>query len=1401
MSLILRRDKGSKLSITELDSNFEYLNSKASSTGDITFSGTTMSSNTLDKDIVIETKGEGGVVIQNDKPNSWALNVGLKFNDSNDVWGSSITVDDEGNSYTTGGDYLINDDPKGFVIKTNKIGEIVWQKHIKEYTFGESIVYKNGHLYILLTDQNSNNILIIKLDTDGNSLDQWRFEYPSGMMIGGIYGYEIDVDEDENVYWVGFLYNYYPSGYDIICGKLNTTDNVIEWNSLLDSGDYVNFGYSIKYKNNYVYVAGTTRNGDGTDIMLITKLDTDGVQVWSKTIDNDPQGGSHIESITVDNLDNIYVCGLKNGREDGITNFYLKLSSSGNLLWGKKITNTLSDSNRLQIGGFYSIDFNDNDGFLYISTIFNGDIMIFKIDTNGNIIWQNLVGTNSYEDTYYNNGHRGIKATNDSLYLTGYNHNNIVPGERYGSGSSNMFLLKYDINGLEPSTFQDWTITTSSFTQSDYTSYATSSITLTITPIVQSTTNTNFEIVDVVIPGNTNFGFDSYLTNFSNKKTQLKVKGEINVNDLYVLPESTGKVGEVLTYPESGNTLQWDKPGTSLTVDDFVKSSWMMPTYQTNFGDDSQISTTSSYKQIIGQREVNILTIYNYYLGGDITIKRNTYSNVTFTWEFGAGDLQMSLSTYWNDMMISVDEIYSDEYDKKFRIRSSEYNTDGNSVVTVNYSGGLTASIETIQGYSSGEIFKDEYVEIDFSDYPYYPNSGGTIDDTFDIGSGFNAMVFNIETQSDGKILVAGNFDGYDEIEPKYITRLNIDGTLDTTFESSVGFNDIVKALKIQPDGKVLVGGAFTTYSGTASNHIIRLNSNGSIDKSFNIGDGFNGYVRAIEIQSDGKILVGGDFSYYNGTGANGIIRLNSDGTIDTTFVYGDGFLYNHNGNVFVIKVLSTGNILVGGWFYDYDGISANNLIELDSIGAITNTFSIDGRVSTIVEQPDGKILLGGFFSKQTGGDNIMRLNSDLSWDNLFNNSSGNGFNGYVQVIKLQSDGKILCGGQFTTYYDDNYNYGMIDRTCSHLVRLNSNGTFDTTFDVGEGFNNDGVNAIAIQSDDKILVGGWFTNYNGNSKNRIVRLYSGSGLEAQYIQPEFMGVKYDKVAVSAKSYLTFGGGSSLEYTDSLELPGIFISSSIRKVTNYDRGYGEVYSGLYINSYNETIFKIRYLNTSNSFAWEVCFIIGDGNAIDIKIGESWYYDASDSGLTAIKDTNFIRKEFIPKSYSNYYLPEAWGTRDVKSDSIKLNNPGITYSINENVTEVNLPIADSDWTAPNAYEQEWKVRTYNGSNFISSNGSKYTWFDFSKTLYGGQNLKGGIIEYQLHDSVSSSTVIGTITFNVATSETYINAVGPQYVKLVEGGITYDDFGVYGIVIGANFNGNFWIHWTSRLFYGSY
>jgi uncharacterized delta-60 repeat protein len=106
-----------------------------------------------------------------------------------------------------------------------------------------------------------------------------------------------------------------------------------------------------------------------------------------------------------------------------------------------------------------------------------------------------------------------------------------------------------------------------------------------------------------------------------------------------------------------------------------------------------------------------------------------------------------------------------------------------------------------------------------------------------------------------------------------------------------------IHSVVVQPDGKLLVGGHFNYSSnGVTSSNLVRLNADGSADATFAVGRGVNGAVRALALQADGKVLVGGDFSSYNGTNAPNLMRLNTDGTPDVTFAAGNGFSESFTG-------------------------------------------------------------------------------------------------------------------------------------------------------------------------------------------------------------------------------------------------------------------------------------------------------------------------------------------------------------------------------------------------------------------------------------------------------------------------------------------------------------------------
>jgi uncharacterized delta-60 repeat protein len=214
--------------------------------------------------------------------------------------------------------------------------------------------------------------------------------------------------------------------------------------------------------------------------------------------------------------------------------------------------------------------------------------------------------------------------------------------------------------------------------------------------------------------------------------------------------------------------------------------------------------------------------------------------------------------------------------------------------------------------------------------------------------------VFGLAIDSSGKIVVGGQFTSYNGTSERYIARLNTDGSLDTTFAPvGTGLNADVGVLKIDSSGKIIIGGGFISYNGTSRNYVARINTDGSLDATFNPGTGFNGVVNYVNTDASGKILVGGQFTSFNGTGTPYIARLNTDGSLDTTFAStGTGF----NTQVSVIQVDAyTGKIYVGGYFTSYNGTSTPYLARLNSDGSLDTTFS---PVGTGLNSPVFTVLL-----------------------------------------------------------------------------------------------------------------------------------------------------------------------------------------------------------------------------------------------------------------------------------------------------------------------------------------------------------------------------------------------------------------------------------------------------------
>ncbi len=312
-------------------------------------------------------------------------------------------------------------------------------------------------------------------------------------------------------------------------------------------------------------------------------------------------------------------------------------------------------------------------------------------------------------------------------------------------------------------------------------------------------------------------------------------------------------------------------------------------------------------------------------------------------------------------------------------------------------------------------------------------------------------------------------------------------GMPDSTYSPIAGFNDTVYALALQTNNQLVVGGDFTMANGVTRERIARLNSDGTLDAEFSLPSstwGANGSVRAIAVQADGRILVGGFFTNFNTVARGHIARLSRDGTLDNIFNPGSGA---DNPVYAVAQTFVNGvpKILAAGAFASINGSTFNGVGRMEDSGVPDTTFNPGGlganaTVYAMAVQPDGKIVIGGDFTTYNGMANmnhIARLNVDGSADTNFN-VGGLGASDSVRAIVVQLDGKILLGGLFTNVNGVVFN---------HIARLNADGTADSSFTPGIGAN-DAVFALGVQTDSRIVVGGEFTFCSGVTRSRITRL-------------------------------------------------------------------------------------------------------------------------------------------------------------------------------------------------------------------------------------------------------------------------------------------------------------------------
>jgi uncharacterized delta-60 repeat protein/uncharacterized repeat protein (TIGR02543 family) len=357
------------------------------------------------------------------------------------------------------------------------------------------------------------------------------------------------------------------------------------------------------------------------------------------------------------------------------------------------------------------------------------------------------------------------------------------------------------------------------------------------------------------------------------------------------------------------------------------------------------------------------------------------------------------------------------------------------------------------------------------------------LDPSFNPGTGANGLIEQSLTQQNGKILICGNFTAFNGVTNSYIARLNSDGSVDTSFNSQVGY--WVRTMTLQPDGKIVIGGFFTDVAGAPRGLIARLNSDGSLDTTFNPGTGASGvlgvavdgdadpFIFATAIQSDGKILITGNFTNYNGVNIYGIARLTTNGLLDNTFNVGSGINFASWGRSLLVQ--SNGQIMLTGWFQNYNNSLHDRMVRINPDGSpdtnFNPSFGLYTAVYDSVQLPNQQYVVVGDHTNTTFLENMRQLDVNGATVPSFIGSDSD----KTESIRLLPNGQYLIGGYFTE---------VDGIPIMSIARLNSDGSLDTNF----GANVDNfVWSVALQPNGTYIAVGGFQNVDGVSRNSIAR--------------------------------------------------------------------------------------------------------------------------------------------------------------------------------------------------------------------------------------------------------------------------------------------------------------------------
>ncbi|MCA9383937.1 hypothetical protein KC909_06265, partial [Candidatus Dojkabacteria bacterium] len=301
-------------------------------------------------------------------------------------------------------------------------------------------------------------------------------------------------------------------------------------------------------------------------------------------------------------------------------------------------------------------------------------------------------------------------------------------------------------------------------------------------------------------------------------------------------------------------------------------------------------------------------------------------------------------------------------------------------------------------------------------------NADGSLDSSFDPGLSSNGIIYDVVVLQSGKILVAGQFSSFNSISANNIVLLNQDGSVDTAFDVATGPNESVKALLEQPDGKIVIGGNFTTFNAQSRQYLARIESDGSLDTSFIVGSSIEFPVYSLALQSTNNIIFVGLF--YNDSGVEDIQigRLLADtGTLDSSFNPGgvatDPGYWSNTVSIEALKVLDTDQILIGGQFREYNLVTRNGIARLQADGTLDTVFDpgtgVDYAVKSISLLSNNQIIIAGNYYtyndsasvsiSKLEGDPLVEQGSDEEIEVSSGNNSSSGFTSSISNVNTPS--------------------------------------------------------------------------------------------------------------------------------------------------------------------------------------------------------------------------------------------------------------------------------------------------------------------------------------------------------------------------------------------------------------